>query len=242
MSNEIANIPLSDLEKKAKYLVTSKLFGVSNVEQAVALMLVAQAENVHPMLIARDYHIINGRPSLKADAMLGRFLQAGGKVEWHTLTDELADATFSHSQGGSVRIDWTMARATKAQVTGNPTWKKYPRAMLRARVVSEGIRTVYPSILSGMYTPEEVQDMQPEFTGKTIEQKIIEPIDFEAVYNDILDGLSGIADTVALQIFWKEKQPEINSLPDNLKADIIAKKDECKADLMREKAEVLINE
>jgi hypothetical protein len=33
--------------------------------------------------------------------------------------------------------------------------------MLRARVVSEGIRSVYPGCVVGVYTPEEVQDFAP---------------------------------------------------------------------------------
>jgi hypothetical protein len=37
-------------------------------------------------------------------------------------------------------------------------WKKYPRQMLRSRVVSEGVRTVYPNATSGLYVPEEVRD------------------------------------------------------------------------------------
>lgn len=48
--------------------------------------------------------------------------------------------------------------ATAAKLTGKDTWKQYPRQMLRARVISEGIRTVYPGVAVGVYTPEEVQD------------------------------------------------------------------------------------
>jgi hypothetical protein len=51
-----------------------------------------------------------------------------------------------------------MARATKAQLGGKDMWKKYPRQMLRSRVVSEGVRTVYPGATSGLYVPEEVRD------------------------------------------------------------------------------------
>lgn len=150
--------PVSDLERMARAFAASKLFGVQNPEQALALCLVAQAEGRHPASAAQDYHIIQGRPAKKADAMLRDFLSAGGKVEWHTLTDEQADATFSHPAGGSARIDWTFKRATTAGIS-NPMWKKYPRQMLRSRVVSEGVRTVCPGATSGMYVPEEVQDI-----------------------------------------------------------------------------------
>ena len=40
--------------------------------------------------------------------------------------------------------------------------KKFPRQMLRSRVVSEGIRTVCPMATSGMYVPEEVSDIVKE--------------------------------------------------------------------------------
>jgi len=51
-----------------------------------------------------------------------------------------------------------MDRAKAAGLTGKQTWKQYPRAMLRSRVISEGIRTVYPGVAVGIYTPEEVGD------------------------------------------------------------------------------------
>jgi hypothetical protein len=158
--------PVSDMERMAKAFAASKLFGVQNLDQALALMLVAQAEGRHPASAAQDYNIIQGRPAKKADAMLRDFLAAGGKVEWHALTDETADATFSHPSGGSARIDWTVKRANAAGIS-NPMWKKYPRQMLRSRTVSEGVRTVCPGATSGMYVPEEVQDIVSSDAPKT---------------------------------------------------------------------------
>ena len=159
--------PVSDLERMAKAFAASKLFGVQTLDQALALMLVAQSEGRHPASAAQDYHIISGRPAKKADAMLRDFLSSGGKVEWHALTDEKADATFSHPSGGSARIDWTLERAKTAGIA-NPMWKKYPRQMLRSRVVSEGVRTVCPGATSGMYVPEEVQDIVAEQTAQSL--------------------------------------------------------------------------
>lgn len=151
----------SDMERMAKALASSGLFGIKNQQQALALMLVAQAEGRHPASIAGDYHIIQGRPTLRADAMLARFQTAGGVVKWHTLTDEQADATFIHaSVPDGVRITWDMARAKQAGLTGNPTWKKYPRAMLRSRCASEGVRACFPGCLgAGHYTPEEIESI-----------------------------------------------------------------------------------
>lgn len=172
MSNEI--VPIAALERMAQAVAASKLFGITNADQALALMLVAQAEGLHPATAARDYHIIQGRPSLKADAMLARYLASGGKVEWHDHTDAKVAATFIHPAGGSLRIDWDMERAKKAGLGGKDMWTKYPRQMLRARVISEGIRATNPAIATGIYTPEEVMDMEP--APKPRKEKEINPL------------------------------------------------------------------
>lgn len=170
-----AMIPIADVERMALAIAKSGLFGVKTPEQALALMLVAQSEGLHPATAARDYHIISGRPSMKADAMLARFQAAGGVVRWVENTDTRCAGEFSHpASPAPVLIDWDLERAKKAELMGNAMWRKYPRAMLRSRVASEGIRTVYPGVLCGMYTPEEVESFQPE-PAPRIERDITPP-------------------------------------------------------------------
>jgi hypothetical protein len=154
-------IPFSDQERMAKTIAKSGLFGLKDEVAVLALMAVAQAEGRHPASVAKDYHLIQGRPALKADAMLARFQQAGGKVEWTKYTDDEVRGVFSHPQGGSLELAWTLAQARAIGLATKDNWKLYPRAMLRARVISEGIRSVYPAVIVGEYTPEEVQDFNP---------------------------------------------------------------------------------
>lgn len=149
-----------EIMRMAETIAKSRLFGVTQVDQVVALMLMAEAEGRHVASAMQDYSVIQGKPSLKAEAMLARFQQAGGKVKWTCLTDERVAAIFSHAQCEPVEIDWDMARAKQAQLA-NPMWKKYPRQMLRARVISEGVRTAYPGVLGGLYAPEEQIDFEP---------------------------------------------------------------------------------
>jgi hypothetical protein len=160
-------MPLQDMQTLAVAIAESQLFGIKTPEQALVLMAIAQAEGRHPVEAARDYDIINNRPAKKAEAMLRDFIQAGGKVQWHSLTDELADATFTHPQTGEVRIDWDMKRAQTA-FGKKDMYTKFPRQMLRSRVVSEGVRTLWPLATSGMYVPEEQADI-PAHNGPTLE-------------------------------------------------------------------------
>jgi hypothetical protein len=170
MSNAI--IPIGEIERMAVAVAKSGLFGIKSPEQAIALMLIAQAEGMHPAIAARDYHIIQGRPSLKSDAMLARFQAAGGKVVWNEYSDKNVSGTFTHPAGGSATVAWSIDQAKAAGLTGKDVWKQYPRAMLRARVISEGIRTVYPGVSVGVYTPEEIEDFNEKPAAKEVKAEV----------------------------------------------------------------------
>ena len=155
-------LTLTEMQSYARSIVASNFCGFTKPEEVVTLALIAQDEGRSIGSVARDYHIIKGRPSLKADAMLARFQEAGGKVSWKELTDTRCAAEFSHPSSGTFVLEWTIDMAKKAGLTSNATWTKFPRAMLRARVISEGIRTAYPAVICGTYTPEEIEDMPDE--------------------------------------------------------------------------------
>lgn len=175
MSTEL--IPVADVERMARAVATSGLFGVKSLEQAMALMLIAQAEGLHPAIAARDYNIIQGRPALKSDAMLARFQSAGGKVKWEKYTDAEVIGVFSHPAGGEIKVGWSFQQATSIGLTTKDNWKKYPRAMLRARVISEAIRTIYPGCVVGVYTPEEIEDFVQEPTPPPKTEKVPAPVE-----------------------------------------------------------------
>lgn len=155
---------MDQMQVMAKQLVAGKLFGFKTEAEAISIMLIAQAEGRSPALAARDYHIIQGRPALKADAMLARFQQEGGVVNWVEYTDAKVSGEFSHPKSSPkpVTITWTIEMAKRIGIANKDNWRNYPRAMLRSRCISEGVRTVYPGIAVGIYTVEEVQDFARE--------------------------------------------------------------------------------
>jgi len=159
MTNSL--VPFTDMEKMATTLAAKGLFGTSDPQDLLSLMLIAQAEGLHPATVAVDYDFIQKKPAKKPAAMLRDFIKHGGRVEWHALDDTQADATFSHPSGGTVRVRWDMKKAAQAQLAGREMWKKYPSAMLRSRCVSEGMRAVFPAATGGLYTPEEARDITP---------------------------------------------------------------------------------
>lgn len=194
MNNQLAiqnQIAMTDMERMAQSIAKSGLFGMKNADQAIALMIVAQSEGRHPGSVAKEYHIIQGRPALRSDAMLARFQASGGSVKWGERTDKSVTGTFSHAQGGDLTLTWTIEDAKRAGIYGNQ-WLKYPRQMLTARVISEGVRAVFPAVVAGVYTPEEVQDFDatpvPVKAAKVVkEEPKVEKV--EIVSNVSLDEL-----------------------------------------------------
>lgn len=156
-----ALVPLSEMESMARHIVASKLFGAKDIPQAMSLMLLAQAEGVHPMTAIQDFDIVQGRPARKTHSILARFQAAGGSVAWEEISGTRACGTFSHKSGGSVRVEWTIQQAQKVGLTGKDNWKNYPQAMLRARCIAEGVRAVYPGAIGGALSVEEAQDLPP---------------------------------------------------------------------------------
>jgi len=235
----VPSFSMPDIERVALAIAKGGLFGSNDPNAVLTLCLLAQAEGQHPAVVFRDYHIIQGKPAKKADAMLRDFVSSGGKVEWHTLDDATADATFSHPGGGTVRIDWTMERARQAQLA-TPMWKKYPRQMLRSRVISEGVRTVYPGATSGLYEVGEVQDIvaeqpqrqappaqtvevadeQPQESeqGRARQPALKGPIKTRAAvriaYGNFCRDLEACADEEMLEAFLASEKPLIDQIMD----------------------------
>lgn len=155
---------LAELEQIASYVVQSRMFsGIKTPQQAMTLMLLCEADRLHPMQAVRRYHVVDNRPpQMKADVMLAEFQSAGGRVEWEERTATRVVASFSHPiyHPKPVRIAWSIEDAERAGIfASNPNYRKYPRQMLTARVIGEGVRLTCPGVTNGIYTPEEMDDV-----------------------------------------------------------------------------------
>ena len=161
---------VSDMRDIASDMAKSGLFAMKTTEQVFALMMICQSEGLHPVQAMKRYHIIDGKPSMRADAMQAEFMRMGGTVEWIRSDKDACEAIFSHASSprpftikltlqeymdSGVAMCWSRDQ-NKMVVKDN--WRKSPAAMLRARAISSGIRAVLPGVVAGIYTPEEVQD------------------------------------------------------------------------------------
>lgn len=152
---------IDDMWLMAESIARSALFAVKNADQAFALMLLCESEGLHPMQAVKRYHIIQGRPAMRSDAMQGEFQAQGGKIKVVKRTAEEARAVFSHPihQPEGFELVVTFDQYKKAGLTGKDNWKNHPDDMLWARLVTKGIRTIFPGIIAGIYSSEEVEDI-----------------------------------------------------------------------------------
>lgn len=129
---------------------------VDTPEKAVAIMLTGRELGLPPMRALRSIHIIQGKPTLAAELMLALFKAKGGRSQFRESTDRSATLWLRHPNGDEHEETFTIEDAERARLLNKDGWKNYPRAMLRARVISAGLRAVAPDVIGGVYDPEEL--------------------------------------------------------------------------------------
>jgi hypothetical protein len=176
--------PMEAMVTLGKAIAESQMFGCSNISQGIVLAWECLTSRESSLSLAKKNHIIDGKLSMKADAMLAQFEDRGGKYEILSRTPDLAAIQLARSgkQLQKFELSWEQAQLEPFPYSGKEkdivaeleAWKenkgpqpklktKYrtPRArmqMLWARVVSDAVRAVDPGVNYGRYTPEELDD------------------------------------------------------------------------------------
>jgi hypothetical protein len=202
------NDPVAAALQLGTVFARSGLFGCSKEEQGQVLALTCLAENKTPLEVLRTFHIISTKNStnlsMRADAMLARFRERGGKCQWLETTDKVARARFIYD-GNDVERQYTIDQVKTMEKTGQENYKRWPAAMLRARLVSETMRMIAPEIVAGVYTPEELDAPNKPAEVKmanAVEVTPTEPQNEEAEIaqlEEILEPYAGVADKFFLE-------------------------------------------
>lgn len=139
--------------------------GIDTPSKAMTLMMLSQCDRIHPVLALKRYHIIEGRPSLKAQTLDAEFLARGGKRVILRCDAEEARAIYSHPrlhpEPIEMAVTWEECQNTYAvgeKGTKN-NWKNSRADMLWARLVAKGSRRIDPGIETGIPTCEELEDI-----------------------------------------------------------------------------------
>lgn len=150
-------------------IAKSRFFGADNVDQGTVLALECMKRGLSPLMLQERYHIIEGKLSMRADAMLAEFNRSGGKHRIVSRTEERAEIELEfNGQKYSESFTWEEAKGEpfvygkEQKIKKNWATPRARKQMLWARVVSDSIRALMPGVNSGRYTPEECEDFAGE--------------------------------------------------------------------------------
>ena len=182
MDNEIQ--VMNEYKSIAVELVKSELIPSSFKNPANAWYAILYGRNMglSPIYSLCNVAVINGKPSLSAEAMLAvckRSPEYGG-IEVKS-SDTECEVTLKRMYKNGVvdttTTSFSMADAKKAGLLDakSQMYQKYPRQMLRARAVALACRYTFGDLLAGTYSPEEITNGERDDSGKPAEIVIPQP-------------------------------------------------------------------
>lgn len=175
----VYNQPLDQQINYAKAMAVSNLLPVAyqnHPENVLVALEQGRALGIAPIQAMNQINVIKGKPALSADLIAALVRRAGHRLRVEG-DDTYAQATVIRADDPDYipkPVRWDMERAKRAGLLGNPSWQKYPAAMLRARAISEAARAWANDALYGfIYTPEELDnnwlpDSDPD-TGEPVQ-------------------------------------------------------------------------
>lgn len=136
-----------------------------NTPEKVMVAIMAGAEiGMAPFQAVQSFAIINGRPTLWGDGMLGVVRAQGVKVDEKidgTGDDMIAFCHVTRPSGELVSRSFSVADAKKAGLWGKQgPWSSYPQRMLQMRARAWAVRDACADMLRGIQMTEEAQDVE----------------------------------------------------------------------------------
>lgn len=162
----IATMPtsLGDFSSLADRFAKSTLIPAdlrAKPEDVFVTLLAGHELGLAPMASLRAIHVVKGKPILSADAMVAIVLGRGACEYFVCVEETDAAVTYETKRVNSpraIRATWTMKDAERAGLAGGDNWRKYPRAMMKARCKAGLARDVYPDVLAGCYEEGEAHE------------------------------------------------------------------------------------
>jgi hypothetical protein len=170
----------NDLENVAKAMVSSGYFTDSTkISQAIVKIMAGREIGIGPFSSMNGIHIIQGKPAFGAGIMAGK-VKSSGRYNYRVTenTDTVCTVEFmEHFNGSWTTIGTSSFSIADAKKAGTKNLDKFPRNMLFARAMSNGVRWYCPDVMNGsvVYTPEELGADVDE-NGDVIDVEVIDQV------------------------------------------------------------------
>ena len=156
-------------QREAKLLSSSSLVPKQyqgNIADVVVAMNMSKRMNADPLMVMQSLHIIHGKPGWSAQFLIASFNACGrfGAIyyEFSDAKDECIAITTELATGREIRgpkVTLEMAKNEGWSTKSGSKWKTMPELMLRYRAAAFLIRTTAPEIGLGLYTTDELKDI-----------------------------------------------------------------------------------
>lgn len=127
--------------------------------KAVVKIIAGREMGIGPMASMQGIHIIEGKPTLSAN-LLAAQVKRHPAYDYipREVTNQGARIEFFQNGEPIGKSEFTMADAQKAGIANKQNFKRYPKAMMFARALSQGVRWFCPDVTAGSpaYVPEEL--------------------------------------------------------------------------------------
>lgn len=158
---------MKDARVLARDMYDSRMFSAYGTPQGVlSTLMVGRELGLPAMASLRSIHIIEGRHALSAALMVALVLKSGMAEYFEPLSFSDKEATFETKRKGArnpIKLQHTIEMAvTAGLVKKDSNWQKTPTDMLVARAQSRLARMIYPDLLAGLYTPDELSELREQ--------------------------------------------------------------------------------
>lgn len=225
-------VSMGDQLRRTGFLPSHIRDGVS----FAAIVLMGRELGMGTMAACRKLQVIKGTVTERADSQLARFKSAGGRAVFKELTENKAVLVLKHPNGDEHTETFTIEDAKRAGLASNDNYAKHPKAMLRSRAITAGLKSIGWEGAVGIYDPDEVSEPEPVREPSVVKLKT-EPVPVtedpvgrarlavsRATTFEVLDSLRSLVD----------RRHSEGVFSDTTKQELV--------DLIHHKAEMLIGE
>jgi hypothetical protein len=124
-----------------------------------AIVLMGRELGMGTMAACRKLQVIKGTVTERADSQLARFKSCGGRAQFKELTETRAVLVLRHPNGDEHTETFTLDDAKRAGLASNDNYAKHPKAMLRSRAITAGLKSIGWEGAVGIYDPDEIADV-----------------------------------------------------------------------------------
>ena len=159
MNTALALIEPTQYELMAKLATVAARSGytANNEVQALFVMLKGFEIGVSPIQALEGIQVIKGKTTVSPQLMLAMINRSGLMEDINIDSSAERCIVTMKRVGRSAHTEtFTMQNAISMNLAGNHNWKAQPATMLKWRAVSACARVVFPDVIQGMYTPEEL--------------------------------------------------------------------------------------